>query len=83
MLTLPIVGPTAICSTLQQQRVGSRFLYFFLLITVYICIAPYSLLQRTLGRWDDVNHRRRNQTEEKAKVVASVFGEDFIQFLAA
>ena len=28
-------------------------------------------------------HRRRIETEEKAKVVASVWGEDFIQFLAA
>ena len=28
-------------------------------------------------------HRRRIKTEEKAKVVASVWGEEFIQFLAA
>ena len=28
------------------------------------------------------NHRRRIKTEEKAKVVASVWGKEFIQFLA-
>ena len=28
-------------------------------------------------------HRKRIKTEEKAKVVASVWGEEFIQFLAA
>ena len=28
-------------------------------------------------------HRRRITTEEKAKVVASVWGDEFIQFLAA
>ena len=28
-------------------------------------------------------HRRRIKTEEKAKIVASVWGEDFIKFLAA
>ena len=31
----------------------------------------------------EVKHRRRIKTEEKAKVVASVWGEEFIQFLAA
>ena len=30
-----------------------------------------------------VHHRRRIKTEEKAKVVASVLGEEFIQLLAA
>ena len=29
------------------------------------------------------NHRRRIKTEEKAKVVISVWGAKFIQFLAA
>ena len=29
------------------------------------------------------NHRRRIKTEEKAKVVAAVWGTEFIQFLAA
>ena len=29
------------------------------------------------------SHRRRMETEEKSKVVASVWGADFIQFLAA
>ena len=28
-------------------------------------------------------HRRRIKTEEKAKVIASVWGEEFIKFLAA
>ena len=28
-------------------------------------------------------HRRRIKTEEKAKIVASVWGAEFIQFLAA
>ena len=28
-------------------------------------------------------HRRRTNTEEKAKVVAAVWGKEFIQFLAA
>ena len=29
------------------------------------------------------NHRRRREGEKKAKVVASVWGAEFIQFLAA
>ena len=29
------------------------------------------------------SHRRRMETEEKAKVVNAVWGADFIQFLAA
>ena len=30
-----------------------------------------------------LDHKRRIKTEEKAKVVVSVWGEEFIQFLAA
>ena len=33
------------------------------------------------GKW--YSHRRRIKTKEKAKVVASVWGEEFIKFLAA
>ena len=33
--------------------------------------------------FDTANHRRRMETEAKAKVVASVWGAEFIQFLAA
>ena len=40
-----------------------------------------------LGRRENVSHsygnRRRIKTEEKAKVVSSVWGAEFIQFLAA
>ena len=32
---------------------------------------------------EPLNHRRRIKPEEKAKVVASVWGKEFIQFLAA
>ena len=32
------------------------------------------------GEWE--GHRRRINTEEKAKVVAAVWGTEFIQFLA-
>ena len=34
------------------------------------------------GPLEGCNHRRRIKTEEMAKVVASVWGKDFIQFLA-
>ena len=34
---------------------------------------------KTKGKYD---HRRRIYTEEKAKVVATVWGTEFIQFLA-
>ena len=36
-----------------------------------------------LGRIDCLEHRIRIKTEEKAKVVASVWGAEFTQFLAA
>ena len=41
----------------------------------------YTLLDKPSvdGHW----HRRRIKTEEKAKVVASLWGAEFIQFLAA
>ena len=35
------------------------------------------------GRWKGGEHRGRIKTEEKAKVVATVYGKEFIQFLAA
>ena len=31
----------------------------------------------------ELRHRRRMELEDKAKVVASVWGEEFVQFLAA
>ena len=34
-------------------------------------------------RVDHLGHRRRIKTEEKAKVVAAVWGTELIQFLAA
>ena len=33
--------------------------------------------------FESLQHRRRLKTEEKAKVLAAVWGEEFIQFLAA
>ena len=41
--------------------------------------------QGTAGRESSIRlwHRRRMETEAKAKVVASVWGTKFIQFLAA
>ena len=35
----------------------------------------------TLLRREGSDHRRRIETEEKAKVVAAVWGTEFIQFL--
>ena len=35
-----------------------------------------------IGLWIQDNHRRRIKTEAKAKVVAAVWGAEFIPFLA-
>ena len=36
-----------------------------------------------LGGGEGYNHRRRIELEDKAKVVVSVWGTEFVQFLAA
>ena len=55
---------------------GMPFLFF-------PCITSGMLYWKISESWLRLHHRRRIKTEEKAKVVASVFGEEFIQFLVA
>ena len=44
--------------------------------------SPLAILGNNLIGVQSVHHRRRINTEEKAKVVASVWGKEFIPFLA-
>ena len=55
------------------------------------CMAWFALSTVSVARWlsnnreteDQWEHRRRIKSEAKAKVVASAWGEEFIQFLAS
>ena len=47
------------------------------------CNLPFYLTVRKMVALIPYIHKRRIKTEEKAKVVASVWGEEFIQFLAS
>ena len=65
------------------NTISSVYLTTAVSISVYIILKRWKKLKGSISNNSDFfRHRRRIKTEEKAKVVASVWGEEFIQFIA-
>ena len=68
----------------ESEEEHFQIFIFVFLKDIYVLPAPSrcsEILTLICEEWG--RHRRRIKTEEKAKVVASVWGQEFIKFLAA